>query len=801
MHRIVRSAVSLLVVLGAGNASFADQAAVNVQVPSSEPFRTANVSLQFVEESAANIVIDGRLDEAAWSVAPVNKPLRVTEPDTLAPSEWSTDFRIFYTMRGVYVSFDMVQPEGTLVERITARDNVNEVRDRVTVNFDMSGSGLYGYWMSIALGDNLMDGTLLPERQYSREWDGAWYGASQRTDNGWSAEAFVPWSQMSMPAATGERRIGLQISRRVGSRNETWSWPALPSSRASFISEFPKVTLQGVNPRSQWSVFPYASSTYDRIDQETRFKAGADLFWRPSTNLQLTATLNPDFGSVESDDVTVNLTADETFFPEKRLFFLEGQNIFNTTSRATSGSQRFTTVNTRRIGGRARRPTLPPGTRLPLRQAIQHSDLLGAAKVTGQRGALRFGLLGALEDDSTFTVDGTEYLQDGRTFGALRVLYENSEGDTYRGLGMISTIVTHPDADAVVHAADFKYLGLDGRWGVDGQVLTSDRDESGRGYGAYADITYNPRQGLTHKLELTAFDDTLNVNDFGFQRRNDVREAWYSLEWVKSGFTRIRDFTISPFIRYEVNGDGYRTNNALASSFNFKLNSLDEIEVFGAYFPQRYDDRNSFGNGVFDVATRRSLSILYRTNTAKPVSVYGKVNVQEEFVGDTTYEAQAGVVWQPYSNFRIDLKATWFDRNGWLLHQEDRNFTAFNARQWQPALSVDYFPTARQHLSAGLQWVGIRAQENEFYELAVNGTALTAVPKPPGPADDFGLSQLSFQLRYRWQIAPLSDLYVVYTKGDSRRRDFLPYSDLFRDSWSEPLEDQLVIKLRYRLGS
>ena len=204
---------------------------------------------------------------------------------------------------------------------------------------------------------------------------------------------------------------------------------------------------------------------------------------------------------------------------------------------------------------------------------------------------------------------------------------------------------------------------------------------------------------------------------------------------------------------------------------------------------------------MFDVATRESLSFLYRTNTAKRVSVYGKVNLQDEFVGDTTFEAQAGIVWQPHSNFKVDLKAVWFDRNGWLLHQEGRNFTAFNARQWQPTLSVDYFPTARQHLSAGLQWVGIRAQEDEFYELATDSTALTAVPKPPGPADDFSLSQLSFQLRYRWQIAPLSDLFIVYTKGDSRRREYLPYSDLFSDSWSEPLEDQLVIKLRYRLGS
>ncbi|MGB1189688.1 MAG: DUF5916 domain-containing protein, partial [Pseudomonadales bacterium] len=69
----------------------------------------------------------------------------------------------------------------------------------------------------------------------------------------------------------------------------------------------------------QFSVFPFAAITEDRIDAKTEYRVGADFFWRPSTNLQLTATINPDFGIAESDDVVINLSATETFFPEKRL--------------------------------------------------------------------------------------------------------------------------------------------------------------------------------------------------------------------------------------------------------------------------------------------------------------------------------------------------------------------------------------------------------------------------------------------------------------------------------------------------
>jgi hypothetical protein len=797
----------LIICLGAGLTAYSCPAlpqssadelpAVEIDAGTRAPIR-----LLRIVHDAADITIDGRIDEPAWFDLPALNNMKVVEPDTLADVAYRTDVRMFYTERGFYISYDMEQPRETIVERYTARDDRDVSRDYVSFSLDTSGTGLYGYWMNLAMGDNQADGTLLPERRYSREWDGAWYGATAITDKGWSAEYFIPWSQMAMPAADDVRRMGIYTLRRVSHLDERWGWPALPDSQPVFMSNLQRLELQDIAPRQQWSVFPFVSSTYDRIDDDVRHKAGVDVFWRPSSNFQLTATVNPDFGSVESDEVVVNLTADETFFPEKRLFFLEGQDIFNTTPRSVSTSgQRFTVVNTRRIGGRARRPELPPGVGVPLRQAVRPTDLLAASKATGQLGAFRYGVLAAFEDESAFNVSDQDIVQEGRDFAALRLLYEDDRGASYRGLGFISTVVAHPESDAVVHAADFHYLSQSGRWNVDGQLLASDRDESGSGYGAYADITYVPRQGLRHTLELTAFDATLDVNDFGFQRRNDVREAWYRMQWVKSGLTRIRNFTISPFLRFEVNGDGYRTNNAVASDLAFTLNNLDTLTLSGAHFPARYDDRNSFGNGTFDVAARTNLSVQYQTNQALTWSFYGKAGYQGEFVGGDTFEAAAGVTWRPGLNVSVDFKTTWFDRGGWLLHQEDRNFTTFDARQWQPQLSVDYFPSAKQHFRLALQWVGVRAEEQEFYTLEENGTALIPGPKPPGPTDDFSLSQLNFQLRYRWQIAPLSDLFIVYTKSDSRRLPFAEFSDLFRESWDEPVGDQLVIKLRYRLGS
>lgn len=779
------------------------QAPVRLQLGSD-----TKIPLQRFTSAEADIDIDGELTEAVWSRIEPFTGFRITEPDTLDPAPYATDARIFYTDRGLYISFDMTQPIDTLIERISTRDNIDINRDTITVTLDTSGQGLFGYWMMLALGDNQSDGTVLPERQYRTEWDGAWNGATARTATGWTAEFFVPWGQLAMPIAEGVRQIGVNVVREVAYLDQSWSWPGIPESESIFMSNLPLLQLDGVSPRQQWSLFPYVSTTVDQVRDATDANAGFDVFWRPSSNFQLTGTVNPDFGSTESDNVVVNLTANEVFFPEKRLFFQEGQEIFNTTPRSTgSNGKRFTIVNTRRIGGRPRSPDLPAGTRLTPQDRIRPADLDAALKMTGQVGSMRYGLLAAVEDETEYKIGTERYLQEGRDFTAFRVIYEDSSRTAaYRGLGYIGSFVQHPESDAEVHAVDFHYLTNGGRWKVDGQWALSDSDDHGQGQGGFTDIVYTPRQGLRHNLQLTYMDDKLDVNDFGFQERNNMWEAWYRFEWIKSDLEIIRDFRFSPFLRYEENLDGDRTNNAIpVMSMSATLNNLDRINFGLQYFPKRYDDQNSFGNGTFEIAARTNYNVGYTTNTAKAVSYNFSMGSAGEFAGGKNYSYGAGITWRPRENLNFSTSVDYDDRNGWLLHQEAQNFTAFDADQWRTELNMDYFLTAKQQFRMALQWVGIQAEEDEFYYLPADAVTknrdLIPVTKPAGPTDDFSISQLNFQLRYRWQIAPLSDLFVVYTKGDSRRTVLNQFSDLFENSWDDPLGDSLVIKLRYRLGT
>ncbi len=439
---------------------------------------------------------------------------------------------------------------------------------------------------------------------------------------------------------------------------------------------------------------------------------------------------------------------------------------------------------------------------LPLREELQLSELLGAAKATGQIGRVRYGVLAATEDDSDFIADdGLQYFQDGRDFGTFRFLYEDDKGAAYRGLGFISTLVAHPESDAIVHGVDFHRLSTSGVWNVDGQLVYSDLTEEGDGFGGFVDVDYRPRQGRTHSVQFTVFDDKVDVNDFGFQVRNDTRDVRYSGEWINSDISYGRNLFANMFIRYVENGAGLRTRGGAGGGANLTFDNLQSISVHGGYNLERYDDLNSFGNGTFKVDAQANANIEYETNEAKPLSLFARVEYRDEALGGYALEGIAGIDWRPTHNLKFNFDVAYKDRNGWLLHQEDSNFTTFNSHEWRPNFSVDFFPTAKQQFQVALQWVGIRAREDEFYTLPDDSMILEPGPKPPGPSDNFNISDLSFQFRYRWQIAPLSDLFIVYTRADSSDTDITNFRDMFSDSWNMPLGDFVIIKLRYRLGS
>jgi hypothetical protein len=759
---------------------------------------------QFSEEEVS-IQLDGFVDEAVWQQLPFIDGMKIIDPDTLQDAPYETRIRFFYTQRGLYFGIINFQPEETLVARMTNRD-FRLQRDGIEVLIDASGTGLFGYRIRLNLGDTMTDMSILPERQMNLPWNGAWNGRTQVIDEGWSAEFFVPWDMMPLPRAEGTRRLGLAFERELGQRGQRWSTPALPSTLNVYLSGFQKYELDDIEPRTQFTLYPFVSSVFDGIRHDAESRIGTDIYWRPTPNALLSATLNPDFGTVESDDVVVNLTAFEVFFPERRTFFLEDQDIFITSPRARGGGGPggpISLLNTRRIGGAARY-SVPAGVDVVPTDLSQPSDLLGAVKFSGQTGKLRYGTLLASEDDSEIRgtlEDGSPVtLQaSGRDFTIGRLLYEDTAGGGRRAIGWMGTDYDHPDIDATVNAVDTHYFSANREWIVDTQFMYSDVDGV-TGAGFLGDVTYIPAQGVQHTVSATYIDDEFDMNELGFLSRNDQMNLDYSFTLTESDIPGLysRTTSIRTVNRHNTEGRPVISGHFLSRNWNYNNNDSANLQL--SYFPPRVDDRLGRGTGDFEIPERWSLRGGYTTDPSRTISLSAFVNAGQDDLGVSNIQSTGGVAWRPNDRFSVDLSLNYTDQEALLVHKGGGSYTSFEAHQWAPRLETNYFISARQQFRLVMQWNALKAFEDKFWQVDPQRLDyLQPVPNPDNEPDDFVISRMTFQARYRWEIAPLSDLFIVYTRGSNLPRDsFLTFQDLLEQSWNNRIVDTVAVKLRYR---
>ena len=401
------------------------------------------------------VLLDGKLDEAAWQKAAAFSDFTEAfpNPGKAATDVNRTEVRVLYDDDAVYVGVRMFDPHPDSIAAQLARRDANGIySDWCRVIIDSYHDRRTAFQFVVNPKGVLKDSYMSNDNQEDGNWDAVWDAATRVDSVGWVAEFRIPLSQLRFGSAPpgSERTWGFQIMRDVARRAERVSFNPWWPDGSGFVSRFGDVTgLVDVPQPRRLEVLPYVSTKVTRAPgdatdpfyhrTDTKPNAGGDVRVGLPGGLTLTGTINPDFGQVEVDPAVVNLSAYETFFPEKRPFFLEGSDVFNfgqIIRQNDYGGQTF--FYTRRIGRAPQR--IPSGANISYVNMPDQTPIAGAAKVTGRKGPWTIGLLDAVTPEVQADVAGPTGTKDSSTavnpmtnFFAGRVRHDWRKGATVVG--------------------------------------------------------------------------------------------------------------------------------------------------------------------------------------------------------------------------------------------------------------------------------------------------------------------------------------------------------------------------------
>jgi len=340
--------------------------------------------IQAVQIVGAPPTIDGRLDDEAWQHAPALSGFVQRQPDEGAPATERTEVRFLYDDAALYIGARMYSRHPTDIQAPISRRDEGAQAERLLVSLDTYLDRRTAYTFGVTASGVRLDWYHPTDREAARDlsFDPVWEASTQIDSLGWTAEMRIPLSQLRF-SRHPEQRWGLNVARIIPSLNEEAYWVAIPRTEAGWASRFGELTgLRGLEPAFRGELLPYVASSATFIgapDAGSPFvsasaydaRIGADMKLGLGPNLTLEGTVNPDFGQVEADPAEVNLSAFETFFPERRPFFQEGSQLLR-----GDGPTYF---YSRRIGAPPRAQVSGDYVDFP-----NTSTILGAGKLTGR---------------------------------------------------------------------------------------------------------------------------------------------------------------------------------------------------------------------------------------------------------------------------------------------------------------------------------------------------------------------------------------------------------------------------------
>ncbi len=677
----------------------------------------------------SSVKIDGRLDEDIWKTSNPATDFRQSQPDEGKPATQKTEIRFAYDDEALYVGARMYDTEGAkgVHTRLMRRDAMSENDcDILQIALDSYHSHTSSYFFWVNPSGSKRDGTGDPT------WDPIWETATQIDSLGWTAEMRIPFNQLNFSRDKAQT-WGIQVVRfehRLNERSHFAWWPNNENGgpqryahlegieindRPRGMEVVPYMVLRAKYIRPANPLNPYTKAN----DRDVRI--GGDLKYRLTSNLTLNATVNPDFGQVEVDPAVVNLSAFETFFPEKRPFFIENANAFgfgNFSCFFCSNVSSLQMFYSRRIG---RAPQLFPSATYV--DQPENATILAAAKVTGRTSNnYLVGILDAVtrrEEARTLTVSGGSAVEVTREVEPMTNYFvarprKDFQGGAYQ-LGAILTSVDRFTGDSLAKARlveSARELGFDwfaskknrtytfmGQYAlsdVRGSATSIDRyqrssaryfqrpdRENGSnglfsnaydptasrltGYGGYARVAKDAGTWIWESM-VNYRSPGFEVNDISFMDRADYF-------WMNNNIARsvvkpgrvFRSYSAILGMQQQFNYGGDLTDREYAVGVFGQLLNFWQVNLFTIRAPEVFDDRATRGGPIVKKQGYRYNNLYVGTDARKKISLSFSPSYTAMDRGHDTYRISVTTTYKPSSNVQLSLGPTF--SNSWSTSQ------------------------------------------------------------------------------------------------------------------------------------
>jgi hypothetical protein len=569
--------------------------------------------------------IDGRLNDTVWTKVEWGNNFTQRQPHDGKPPTFQTEFKIVYDNNNIYVGIRAFDDDPTsIIKRLTRRDESDG--DFVEITFDSYSDKLTGFQFTVNAAGVKSDAILTNDNSGDLTWDPIWYVKTAIDSLGWTAEMKIPLNQLRF-SAKPEQIWGLQVLRLLYDKQEVSLWKYIPKEASGWVSMFGELKgIKDLVPKKEIEIIPYTVVKVDRFKKEegnpfadgkdTKLSAGMDGKIGITNDFTLNYTINPDFGQVEADPSEVNLSVFESYFQEKRPFFIEGKNIFD--FKPTNGDGPNSSDNlfySRRIG---RNPHYSPDLNENEYAKIpDQTNILGAFKLSGKtRNGLSAGLLETFTQKEVAKIDrenvrSKETVEPFTNYTAGSLQKDFNKGNTV--IGAMLTATNRSITDTILNflptkaytgginfiqnwdnkAYTFRFNGLfslvegpekamlDLQESPTHYFQRPDRDNvhidsSLRklvGHGGTLEFAKNGKGHLRYIAWLTWRSPGLELNDMGYMRESDIVQqvfwAGYNI-WEPFSIFRSMSFNFNQWSGYDFGGENIYKGGNTNININFK---------------------------------------------------------------------------------------------------------------------------------------------------------------------------------------------------------------------------------------